>query len=200
MSITDYASLRSTVYDITLKDSDKVPLFVMLFEARVNRRLRVRQMEATAALTPDAAGIAALPTDFLEKRRLTWQGGARRELEYVTPSQLVLINPAGAGGPPDVFTIEGGTIKLAPVSSIPLELDYWQKIPALSDATPTNWLLTGHPDLYLAGTLVEAFMYSRNADMASLWNDREAQMIAEIQRLDANAVGSVAIRTTSYTP
>lgn len=36
---------------------------------------------------------------------------------------------------------------------------------ALSDASPTNWLLTNHPDVYLAAVLVWSGMYKRMPDI-----------------------------------
>ncbi len=36
---------------------------------------------------------------------------------------------------------------------------------ALSDSQPTNWLLTNHPDVYLAAVLVWSGMYKRNSDI-----------------------------------
>ena len=62
--------------------------FIALFEACANRRLRVRQQEATINLTPDANGAATLPADYLALRRVTWTGSPRVELAYVHPSYL----------------------------------------------------------------------------------------------------------------
>src|ERR1700686_5772616 len=70
----------------------QLPNFVVLFEAVANRRLRVRQQEATAALTP-SNGVVALPSDYLNWRRLTWTGNPRQELGYVEPSWLQGASP-----------------------------------------------------------------------------------------------------------
>jgi hypothetical protein len=64
-----------------------LPSFVQLFEACANRRLRVRQQEASVQLTP-SSGVVALPSDYLAWRRLTWTGNPRQELAYVEPSWL----------------------------------------------------------------------------------------------------------------
>src|SRR5215470_16731223 len=86
MSITTYAELQSAIgnwLDHSLF-SARIPEFIALFEACANRRLRVRQQEATTNLTPDANGNATLPADYLALRRVTWTGSPRVELQYVS--------------------------------------------------------------------------------------------------------------------
>jgi hypothetical protein len=59
MSIATYAELRTAVenwLDHTLF-SARVPEFIALFEAAANRRLRVRQQEASSALTPSSGTL-----------------------------------------------------------------------------------------------------------------------------------------------
>src|SRR5215471_16871932 len=66
MSITTYAELQAAVgnwLDHGLFAA-RVPEFITLFEAAANRRLRVREQEATATLTP-SSGAVALPADYL---------------------------------------------------------------------------------------------------------------------------------------
>src|SRR5262249_53856046 len=146
----------------------RTPEFVALFEAAANRRLRVREQETTATLTP-SSGAVALPADYLAWRRVTWTGAPRVELQYVHPSYLQAAYPSAPTNVPRVFSIEGGTLKIRPLDTTPLELDYVQKIPALSDSTTTNWLLAAHPDLYLFGALVEAEMFGVNDERAPQW-------------------------------
>jgi len=156
MSITTYTELQTAVTS-WLARSDltaSIPDFITLFEAAANRRLRVRQMEASINLTP-SSGAAALPADYLAWRRVTWTGSTRVELAYVAPSYLQAAYPSSPSDTPRIFTIEGATLKVRPVSDTALELLYYQKIPALSDGNPANWLLDAHPDLYLFGALAE---------------------------------------------
>src|SRR5262249_42740962 len=136
----------------------RIPEFIALFEAAANRRLRVRQQEAQATLTP-SAGSVALPSDYLAWRRVTWTGSTPGELQYAHPSYLQAAYPSSPSDVPRIFTIEGSTVKIRPLEDTSLEFDYLQKIPALSDSATTNWLLTEHPDLYLFGSLVEAQMF-----------------------------------------
>ena len=167
MAITSYPELQTAIgnwLDHNLFTA-RVPEFIALFEAAANRRLRVREQEASANLTP-SSGAAALPADYLSWRRVTWSGPTRLELEYVHPSYLQAAYPSAPSDVPRIFTIEGSTLKVRPVNDTALEFEYFQKVPALSDSVSSNWLLSAHPDLYLFGSLVEAEMFGVNDERA----------------------------------
>ena len=201
MSITTYSELKTAVenwLDHTLFTA-RVPEFIALFEATANRRLRVRQQEASVTLTP-AAGSVALPADYLNWRRVTWTGSSRVELQYVHPSYLQAAYPSSPSDVPRIFTIEGTNLKVRPVDDTALEFDYFQKIAALSDDAPTNWLLTAHPDLYLFGSLVEAEMFGVNDERAPLWKGRRDEILDEIEKLSNKTRGAGAIRAMGQTP
>src|SRR5882757_4287238 len=196
MSIATYAELRTAVenwLDHTLF-SARVPEFIALFEAAANRRLRVRQQEASSALMP-SSGTVALPADYLAWRRLTWAGSPRVELQYVHPSYLQAAYPSSPADVPRIFTIEGSTLKVRPLDSTALEFDYFQKVPALASAPGgANWLLTEHPDLYLFGSMVEAEMFGVNDERAPLWKGRRDEIFDEIAKLDNKTRGPSAVR------
>jgi hypothetical protein len=195
MAITSYDELQSAVGTWLARDdlTATIPDFITLFEAVANRRLRTRQMETTATLTP-ASGSATLPSDYLAWRRLTWTGDTRIELEYVNPSWLQAAYPDTPSGTPKHFTIEGSTIKIRPTSTTDIELDYFEKVDALSDDSTTNWLLTAHPDLYLFGSLCEAELFVKDDSRAQIWKARRDELFEEITRLDQKTRGPSAIR------
>jgi hypothetical protein len=201
MAITTYAELVAAVgnwLDHNLFAA-RTPEFIALFEAAANRRLRVREQEATATLTPSSVAVA-LPADYLAWRRVTWTGAPRVELQYVHPSYLQAAYPSSPTDVPRIFTIEGSTLKVRPLDTTPLELDYFQKIPALSDGTPTNWLLAAHPDLYLFGALVEAEMFGVNDERAPQWKARRDEVFDEIEKLSNKTRGAGAVRVMGATP
>ena len=202
MSLQTYTDLTAALGS-WLQRSDLaalLPNFVQLFEACANRRLRVRQQEATIALTP-SGGAAALPSDYLAWRRLTWTGNPRQELSLAEPSWLQAAYPDLPAGIPKVFTIEGGNILTMPLdpSNVALELVYFQQIPALA-ANSTNWLMSQHPDLYLFGALTEAQAYPVNPDTAALWKARRDELFDEIERLSNKSRGAGSIRVLTPTP
>lgn len=200
MAITTYTELQSAIgnwLDHSLFTA-RIPEFIALFEACANRRLRVRQMEASTTLTP-SSGSATLPTDFLMHRRVTWTGSTRVELEYVNPSYLQAAYPSSPSDTPRLFTIEGSTLKLRPIDATGLEFDYFQKIPALATTDP-NWLLTAHPDLYLFGSLVEAEMFGVNDERAPNWKARRDEIFDEVQGLSNKSRGVGGMRVMGATP
>jgi len=201
MSITTYAELQSAIgnwLDHSLFTA-RIPEFIALFEACANRRLRVRQQEATINLTPDANGAATLPADYLALRRVTWTGSPRVELQYVHPSYLQAAYPSAPADVPRIFTIEGSTLKVRPLDQTALEINYFQKIPPLATTDP-NWLLTAHPDLYLFGSLVEAEMFGVNDERAPMWKARRDEIFDEIEKLSNKTRGAGAMRVMGVTP
>ena len=201
MAITTYAELKTAAenwLDHTLFTA-RVPEFIALFEATANRRLRVREQEASATLTP-SSGSVALPADYLAWRRVTWMGSVRVELQYVHPSYLQAAYPSSPSDVPRIFTIEGSTLKVRPVNNTPLEFEYFQKIAALSDSASSNWLLAAHPDLYLFGALVEAEMFGVNDERAPLWKARRDEIFDEIEKLSDKTRGAGAMRVMGVTP
>ena len=209
MSITTYAELQAAIgnwLDHSLFTA-RIPEFIALFEACANRRLRVRQQETTTNLTPDANGSASLPADYLALRRVTWTGSPRVELAYVHPSYLQAAYPSAPADVPRIFTIEGTTLKVRPLDQTALEVNYFQKIPALAalapgDGTQANWLLAAHPDLYLFGALVEAEMFGVNDERAPVWKARRDEIFDEIDRLNHKTRGGDpgAARVMGVTP
>lgn len=201
MSLDTYANLKTAVDswlargDLSANDTD----WITLFEACANRRLRVRQMLLSTTLTP-ASGSATIPTDYLEWKRVTWTGSVRQELEWVEPTELQSIYPVASSSPPNAFTIENTTLKINSSDTTGLEFVYYQKIPALSDSATTNWLLTAHPDLYLAGALAEAAGFTKDPEALVGWITRRDQAFSEIERLSRATQGQARMRAFGRTP
>jgi hypothetical protein len=201
MTIATYSDLQAAVGSWIARNdlSSNIPDFIALFESAANRRLRLRQQESTATLTP-SSGVAALPADYLAWRRVTWTGQFPRELEYVHPSYLHALYPTLPAGVPRLFTIEGGNLTVAPKDDTALSFDYFQKIPALSSTTTSNWLLATAPDLYLFGALAEAHGFVKDAESLALWKSRRDELFDEIERLDMKTRGQSGIRVIGPTP
>jgi hypothetical protein len=199
MSISNYNELKTAIASWLARDdlTAFIPDFITLFEASACRELRVRPAETTATITP-TSGAAALPADFLAMRRLTWAGSPNRDLEYVHPAWLAQNYPTSAAGMPAIYTIEGGTVKVRPVSDMPIDLLYRAKTPAVSGAL--NWLFTNHPDVYLFGSLAEAYMFNKDPENAALWEGRRDKVYLSIKGADFHYREIGAPRIAGYTP
>jgi hypothetical protein len=201
MALGTYALLQSAVADWAAR-ADLAPRmadYITMAESRFNRELRVRQMETEATVTM-TEGTGTLPTDFLAMKRVTYQGDPVRELYYQTPAYLQDAYPDTTASDPVVYTLEGLSIKVRPITSTSVKLLYWQKIPALADDATTNWLLTAHPDLYLAATLAEVAQWEPDIPDAARYEARTVELIERVSRLSAQAPGQMQIRNVYRVP
>ena len=194
------ASTKSTELQAALADylirSDltvRIPDFIALCEGRLNRTLRVRDMETSFGLVM-AAGSGTLPSDYLEWISVQWIGPRTTDLRYVEPNSEEWQRRYRTSGDPAMFTILAGALKLRPVLPGNVTLNYYRSIPALSTAS-TNWLLARSPDIYLNGSLAEAYRFvkdeKRTNELLTLVGNDTATLI---QEGDSNKVGRRAQR------
>lgn len=163
--IADYASLKTAVSE-WYKGRDlsaDVDVFIDLAEAYFNAKLRARQMETIASIS-HSSNTYALPSDYLEYKRVVEKASIRRRLEYIAEDAVEELYPTRASGLSCHFTIIGSTIYTFPLSTTDIELTYYAKIPALSGSATTNWLLLAHPGLYLHACLMYAAEYVKDGD------------------------------------
>lgn len=207
MSFSTYSDLQTSVGNYLARSdlTSVIPDFVTLFETEANRRLRVRQMMVTQSTTP-SSGQFALPSDYLAHVNLRWTGSPIADLEYVHPTQFAnLYSDQPASTPPKLFTIYGttdstGIVKFTPSDTTALDFTYYQKVTALSTSNTSNWLLAAHPDVYLAGSLSEAYFYTKDYDQSAAWGNRRDAGLDSITRLDQKSRGPSRIRVIGQTP
>jgi hypothetical protein len=199
MSITTYAELKTAIASWLARDDQtaNIPDWITLFECHAVRELKLRDAELSTTLTP-ASGSVAVPTDFLSVRSLTWTGTPKRDLVYMHPSVLLQDYATESSGDPINYTIEGGTIKIRPISSTNLTLLYRAKTAAVSGSL--NWLFSTWPDAYLNGTLAEAHLFLKDYEGAALWEMRRDKIFDSLKRQDFNYRGVMQIRTDGATP
>jgi hypothetical protein len=156
--ITNYANLQSTIADYLNRAdlTSQIQTFIQFAEADLNTRLRDRQMIVRAEATSDQEYVQ-LPSDWLEAINLQIVGGTS-PLRYITLDESDIVNSTRALTSPSFYSLMNGAIELVPppAVSIDIEMVYYGKIPSLSDAAPSNWLLVKAPDIYLYGALTHA--------------------------------------------
>ena len=157
-TITNYATLQSTIADYLNRAdlTSQIQTFIQFVEADLNTRLRNREMIVNATATSDGQFVA-LPPDWLEAINMMIVGG-QSPLRYITPDEADTIIKAQTYTSTRFYSMTTGVIELVPpaVDDITIDMVYYGKIPALSDANTTNWLLTKAPDVYLYGALTHA--------------------------------------------
>jgi hypothetical protein len=181
MALSTYSELQTSVA-AWLSRSDLtalIPDFIRLAEERLNRALRVRQMEVALAETAVADGVIAVPADTCGVKAL-WIVG--HETAPLASATFDFIKTRGSEGVPANYAWQGDSFHFDGAGSVAGVL--YTKIPALSDAATTNWLLTAHPSAYLFGTLAEAFSYARNQAERDRWDGRFQQAVNDIGGAD----------------
>ena len=188
MSLDTYSNLKTEIAD-WLHRADlttKIDTFIDLCEADMNRKLRVQNMEARATATLDEQW-ESLPTGFLEMRSLQITGNTGRELEYVSPDMLNRMYKTTDTGMPLVYTIADEQLGFGPTpdQSYTMEIVYYSAVTALSASNTTNWILTNHPDAYLAGSLYWAQAYLKDDPRVAEWKSLYEMAIDNIRGEDS---------------
>lgn len=200
MAITTYTELQTAVAN-WLNRSDlttRIPEFIALAEARLNRDLSLRTMESNeAVVTVIGSRFIALPAGFSEPLALFIEKSTGREEIPFVPSKM---ETSASQGQPYYWTIDGTNIAFERPADQVYSLTFKMlKNSALSDALPTNWLLTNYPDIYLAATLVEGFGYLQD-DEALKWLARYNQTLAEVNYAENRSRAKATLRSALLPP
>jgi len=171
-AITDYDTLQAEVAawlnraDLTAE----IPGFIQLAEASMNLVVRNNEMIARETSTCDN-GYVNMPANWLETISLMTTGSPPRVLEFVRNEDLNHVRANEVSGVPRVYTILNNKFFMfpEPTSDLTVEMQYYEKIPALSDSNTTNWLLDKHPGAYLYGALAQAEPYLKNDERLVVW-------------------------------
>lgn len=188
MPFSTYSDLRTSVQswvasaDVT---TGLVDDFVVLAEAKFNRRLRTVEMETAMSETAISSGVIARPAGLLEFKAI-WSTGAEQQalqqatLEFIQRQQAVSARPKW-------YAWDGANIRFDRASGS-VAATYYTKITAL--ASGVNWLYTASPDLYLFGALEQAYLWRRDAPAAMAAMQKTDELIDELNgRSVANQIG-----------
>ena len=202
MTIASLSELKEAAANqfVTAEVVAHLPAAIRLVEANINRNVRVRRMMRRSVATLEGRFIE-LPADFLAAAGLQLNTNPVRRLEFRTAEALDAMKPAyAAGSAPAWYSMIGSELEVlpAPDGEYEAELTYYQKLPALTDANTSNWLLAQYPDVYFHGTLALAGPYvndPRTAAWAAMYDAALQEMVIEDDRARFPQ-GRVAIRPT----
>lgn len=194
--ITDFASLRTAFEEYLARPdlTEYLPFFLQVTEAWLNRKLRTREMQATVGVLPIMGGGYTLPADYLE-----WIGAIYANPSIRTPLSLRFVEADSAefryrhrpNGDPQYFTVLGDQLQTRSTKAGTVTLTYYRQIPALTEAQPTNWLIQKAPELYLYGTLAEAYRFQKDEARSTEWaNQAAAFLMGLMGQGDAQKVAS----------
>lgn len=189
MALTNYGELKTSVINWLERDdlTLRVPEFIALAEDRIaqDKRIRIRAMETSADLTVSAQTVA-LPTGYLEARRLYLDGDPKKIVGFMTPKDFWARNLSNQSGTPKFFTVEGENLVFgpSPETSLTGKFLYYQRFTALSGDEDTNWLLTNARGLLLYAALLESAPYLGDDARAITWSTLYEDLADNLKEAD----------------
>jgi len=189
MAISTYSELQTAVANWLDRDdlTARIPEFITLAEARFNRVLRLRSMEAKyTANTVAAQRNLALPAGYIQMRNFQVNTNPLTTLSYVTPEIYDRLWGGSTTGTPKFYTILANEVSFGPIpaSRMEVEMLFYKRFDNLSVSSPTNTLLTESPDVYLYGAMLEAEPFIMNDERVPLWAQALQQAVTDLQEQD----------------
>jgi hypothetical protein len=167
MPFASYSDLQDSIAGWLKRTnlSARIPDFIALAEAKLNNRLRVRQMRTSFSVTPTQPFIT-LPGDYQEAIRLKY---GKTKLTFL--SENLAIDDMNQNCDVTQYTIVGNKIWLLGVidSTSIFTMWYYQAIESLSTSNTSNWLLEDAPNIYLYASLIEAEAWVKNDPRIATW-------------------------------
>ena len=189
MAISNYTELKTAVANWLDRDdlTDRIPEFIALAEARFNRVLRIRSMEAKyTANTVAGQRNLALPTSYIQMRNFQVNTSPLTTLSYVTPEIYDRLWGGSTQGTPKFYTILADEVSLGPIPASVQEVEmlFYKKFENLSGSVATNWLIINAPDIYLYGSMLEAEPFIMNDERVQLWATALERGVSDLQEQD----------------
>lgn len=189
MSLASKADLKSKAASWLRRSGNaayvaEVPDFITLAEARLNRELGAVETDASLTGTPGSAAlnVSALAIVTPLALFMTEPGGSDEAMLQPQPAANVAAQQ-DVGRPVAWFVNSSAALGL----NCPCDVAYGFRLRflerfALSADGDTNWLLTNHPDLYLAATLMWGAGYLESWENGAVWKGLLSEGLAEVKR------------------
>lgn len=188
MALNNFANLKASIKQRSQRDdvSDAdLNDYVLQAESEFHTAgLRVRAMEALSSVSASTSDrFLALPTGFLSMRAVSLVLSSGNEDVKYMPPELMAVD--GTSGKPKFFTV---TTRIefdkVPDDTYTVEMRYIGRITALSDAAPTNTILTDAPNVYLFGSLWALFQEKQDIELAEYYYSKFINAINGYNRTD----------------
>ena len=196
MALTNYAELKTGIRNWLHRTNltERIPEFIALAEAKINRIAQVQAMEKEASLVfAPGARSAPLPAGFTSPIAAWLDGSPPAQLVGRVPEDMPRGDTAGA---PSFWCIDGTTLAVDRPADVTrtVTLRYRGGF-TLTDDNPTNAVLTKYPDLYLYGALLQAAPYIRNAQDFNVWQAFYQSAVLEVNQTESRARAAAPLRT-----
>jgi hypothetical protein len=203
MATKDYTWLQGAVASFVHRTdiAAKVADFVTLAEDRLNMDVDNRLQESLVTLSTVAGfPTVALPDGATDVQSISIPG--QGSVDYLGVGTFNARYDT-APGLPRHYTVIGDDIYLGPTpdSAYDLKVVLRSTLMPLADApTGQNWLIAAHPSLYLAATMCEVCMYTKDTAALQVWEQKYQNALSLVNGTDSNVASSLAIRPDTKTP
>ena len=199
MALDTYSNLKTSVVSWS-KRSDSASFiddFIAMTESEVWKRLRIRDMEATALATASSKDIA-LPAGFIEMRRLrALSGGEYYSVQYVAPNTLSNQNDSGI---PSSYTITN-QVNFDRATDHQFEMQYYRELTGLSSGNASNSVLSRLPNVYLYGCLWALWQWAMDEQKSEFYYGKFIREIDSANKADTSGrYSNPRMRTAGSTP
>lgn len=197
MALSNYTELQASVAT-WMNRSDlntQIVDFISIGESNIATDVRMREMLASANLViAPLTNTVALPASWLEFKSVSL---ASAQLEYVIPEMLRKRKLLSLGFTNN-YSIEGLNLLINGTQSAAqtINTQYYKRLDALS-VTPTNFLLTQYPQVYLYAALAQAALFMIDDPRAATWESAYKSAVAKAMASNSKALisgGSLRIR------
>lgn len=168
----------------------QIPVFIMLAESRIYRKLRVQAMESVFTVTA-SGGTAPLPDRYVEMKHIRIDG--QQPLTRKAPSWIYDQYPTSStGGQLRHFGRDRDALIFgpAPTDGAVLIGTYYRRPEALGEDNPSNWFTENAFDLLMFGALCEAAPYTANDARIAVWEAKYQSLLFDTQTEDDNEATS----------
>jgi len=192
MALDTYQNLKASIENWSHRDDvgDFLDDFIDICEIEmysgVGGQIRVRDMITTeTSAMSDSVQYQALPTDFLETKRLdVTLSSERYTIDFRTTEQMGLRSGTGT---PAYYTVTSQLeYDIQPDQAYVTNHIHYAKLTALSAAEPTNAILTKYPNVYVYGVLWALFQYGNDAEEEAKYYSKFIAAIVGANASDSN--------------
>lgn len=187
MTITNYATLKTAVADFLNRDdlTSAIPTFIALAEAQMEREVRHYRMQQRSVADVDSR-YTPVPPGWLETVRFHITDDRLTRLELTSLDDMLQLRQERGNRPgkPTHYAHVGSSLEIYPTpdTTYVAELLYYEKIPRLSGAVTTNWLLDAAPDAYLYGALLQSAPYLKDDARMQVWASLYSGAVAALDK------------------
>jgi len=174
MAISTYAELQASIANFLNRDdlTATIPDFIALAESSISNEVRHWRMETRTETTVDSQ-FTGIPSDWLATIRFHLAADGTTDLRYLSRAEIQSMRASrdDSTGVPCFYGHSAGQFEVMPTPDGPYSavLNYYAKVPTLTDSVTTNWLLTHYPDIYLYGALLHSAPYLKEDQRTQTW-------------------------------